>query len=85
MNWVLYKSENMPFHTDLNILFKPILDDINNFHWFLSDLEFSPWIEGETLLMEKLKRKYCILTNEEFNKLLAEDIQMIWASLLGRM
>ena len=82
MNWIIRKSSKMMFHTHLNELLIPISEDLDQFNWLLSDLEFnSTEINGE--LPINFDRDYFILPKNEFDKLLNADLQIWWGVILA--
>ena len=66
----------MEFHTYLNILLKPIIDEIANLNWFISDLDFMTGdIDGIPI---NFSQEYFFLSNTEFKDLLNSNTQIIW-------
>jgi hypothetical protein len=71
----------MEFHTHLNGVLKPIMDDIKDWGWLISDLDYFP--DTITNLPVDFERDYFILSSEEFQTLVDADPQIIWGVVLG--
>ncbi len=82
MNWVISESKKVKFHTHLNEILKPIIDDISEFNWLLSDLEFT-FMEEYDYLPININKDYSILSGSEFNIILNADIQIIWGVIIA--
>ena len=80
MEWILYGGKTFRFHTDLKTLLEPIKEDIAEFKWFMSDLDY---IANSLDIPLNFDQDYFILDKYEFKKLLSHDIQFIWGSILG--
>lgn len=74
MNWILRKTDKLEFHTNLTELLHPIFEDLKNFNWVLSDLDF---IAHEEIPIE-FGEDYYILDEKEFEKLAKARVQIIW-------
>jgi hypothetical protein len=68
------------FHIHLEEVVKPILNEISDFNWFLSALEY---IADTTDLPINLDKEYFVLDKHAFEKVLSYDIQFIWRAILG--
>jgi hypothetical protein len=74
MNWVIRDSEKIKFHTDLEGILKPIWNDLLNYSWIITDIDFissSPNplnFEQDIFFMDSL----------EFETLLNSNTQIIW-------
>ena len=42
MNWIIRSTKKVKFHTNLQEVLKPIWDNLEAYHWILTDLEFMP-------------------------------------------
>ncbi len=82
MNWVISKSKKIKFHTHLNEILKPIIDDISELNWLLSDLEFT-FMEDYDHLPMNFNKDYSIVSSSEFNIILNTNIQIIWGVIIG--
>lgn len=80
IDWILYRGETFQFHTCLQELLAPIRDDIRSFKWFLSDLNY---MADSADIPINLDNDYFMLSNDEFDSLLAHHIQFIWGTILG--
>lgn len=79
MNWIIRHSKRLAFHTDLKALLVPIWDDIKDFSWLISDLEF---MSSDPVPVD-YDHDYFILSPEEFNALVQADTQIIWGVISG--
>jgi hypothetical protein len=79
MNWIIQHSKRLSFHTDLRSLIVPIWNDIKDFSWLISDLEF---MSSDPVPVD-YDHDYFILSPEEFNILAQADAQIIWGVILG--
>jgi hypothetical protein len=71
----------MEFHTHLNEVLKPIMDDIKDWSWLISDLDYFP--DTITNLPVDFKHDYFILSAKEFQTLVDANPQIIWGVVLG--
>ncbi|WP_295650717.1 hypothetical protein [uncultured Mucilaginibacter sp.] len=81
MNWVIRHNEKIKFHTYLNQILEPILDDIRDYNWLLSDLEYVSHFPVK--LPIDLEQEYFILSPSDFNVLLNAEVQIWWGVVLG--
>jgi hypothetical protein len=81
MNWVIYKSQQMQFHTYLNEVLASILDDIKEYNWLIADVEFHSDFEGK--LPINMEKDYFILSSAQFDILLKAEVQIWWGTVLG--
>jgi len=81
MNWILRKSDKFDYHTNLTVIVRPIIDDLQNLNWLISDLEYISWVDYD--LPVNMDDDYLILSSEQFNQLANADMQIIWGVLLG--
>lgn len=74
MNWIIRDTTKIDFHTNLNEILKPILTDLQDYNWLLCDLDFI----AENPLPINFDKKYFILKNEDFQKIINSQTQIIW-------
>ncbi|WP_040625784.1 hypothetical protein [Mucilaginibacter paludis] len=71
----------MPYHTHLDQILKPILDDVGHYNWLLADLEYTSTFSDK--IPVDMDQDYFILAPEEFAELLKADLQIWWGVILG--
>ncbi|MCS3532987.1 hypothetical protein [Chryseobacterium sp. JUb7] len=74
MNWVIRSTKTIRFHTNLHEILKPIWNDLTEYDWVLSDLDF---ISDETIPIN-FDHDYFILNQEQFKELYQSYTQIIW-------
>ena len=74
MNWIIRNTSKIEFHTNLNEILKPISADLENYNWFLCDLDFM----SDSPLPINFDKDYFILKNEDFQKIADSRTQIIW-------
>lgn len=74
MNWILRSTKKIKFHTNLNEVLKPIWDDLTEYDWILTDLDF---ITNDEIPVN-FDQDYFILNKEQFKLLYLSDTQIIW-------
>lgn len=74
MNWIIKNTSKIDFHTNLNEILKPISTDLDNYNWFLCDLDFM----SDSPLPINFDKDYFILKNEDFQKITDSRTQIIW-------
>ena len=74
MNWIIRNTSKIDFHTNLKEILKPIATDLDNYNWFLCDLDFI----SEKPLPINFDQNYFILKNEDFQKIVNSETQIIW-------
>jgi hypothetical protein len=79
-DWILYRGRTFQFHTHLQEVLAPLRNDIREFKWFLSDIDY---MADSSDIPINLDQDYFILNKDEFESLLSHDIQFIWGSILG--
>ncbi|WKL47504.1 hypothetical protein Q1W71_21415 [Flavobacterium pectinovorum] len=79
MNWIIQHTEKLEFHTDLKELLKPILADIKDFTWVISDFDFI----GNKSLPINYERDFFVLSSDEFGEILNSEMQLIWGVVSG--
>ena len=83
MNWIINGNSRFEYHTHLNLILQPIMDDIDGFNWLISDLTFMILNVGNETLPINHENPYFILSSGEFDKVLKTDIQIIWGVIIG--
>ncbi|PBI91603.1 hypothetical protein BSF41_12050 [Flavobacterium sp. ACN2] len=79
MNWIIQKSDKLEFHTNLKEILKPILFEIQEYNWVISDLDFI----SDKELPINYEKEFVILTSQEFNEILNSQTQFIWGVISG--
>lgn len=74
MNWIIKNTSKIDFHTNLKEILKPISTDLDNYNWFLCDLDFM----SDLPLPINFDKDYFILKNEDFQKIADSRTQIIW-------
>jgi hypothetical protein len=82
MNWIISKSKKMQFHTDLDVLFKPIYDEIEKYNWILSDIEYNGTASHVNSPINH-QHDFFILSPDEFKRLISIDVQIYWGIILA--
>ncbi|MFD0748648.1 hypothetical protein ACFQZS_00750 [Mucilaginibacter calamicampi] len=80
MNWIIRESNKLLSHTHLNGLLKPIYDEVKDWNWLVSDVEY---ISNTEDLPINFDYDYFILSSIQFQQLVNADPQIIWGVLLG--
>jgi hypothetical protein len=80
MDWIIRYSKKMRSHTYLNVILAPFEEQIDNYNWVLTELEYNSNTEG---LPVDLDTNYFILSPVDFNILLKADIQIWWGVILA--
>lgn len=81
MNTILHTSDQMPFHTDLAVVFRALQGRQKEFNWLCTDVECYIDLPEFPYDPENKPRWF---TGEELTKLVEEHrIQFIWAVLSG--
>jgi len=81
MNWILRHSDKFDYHTNLKAVLAPIIEDIRDLKWLISDLEYTSW-EKEALPINMVD-DYLVLSRDQFSEVAEADMQIIWGVLLG--
>ncbi|KPH15205.1 hypothetical protein [Chryseobacterium sp. ERMR1:04] len=74
MNWIIRSTKIVKFHTNLHEVLKPIWEDLIDYDWVLTDLDFVTNNE----IPISLDKDYFVLSNEEFETLYQSRTQIIW-------
>jgi len=80
MNWIIRDSDKLWYHTNLKELVKPFYNELGNYNWVLSDLDF---ISDTTDLPINFDQDYFILSSSEFERLVSADMQIIWGAIVA--
>lgn len=81
MNWIIRNTEKLKFHTNLDVLLKPIEDDIHHLKWLVTDLEINT-SELQSLPINHDK-DWFLISAEEMNRLRNSDSQIVWGVFSG--
>ena len=81
MNWIIKDSKKLTCHTFLKEILVPILSDIKNYNWIITDLEFISGSNKELPINHD--NDYFILTAEEFSNLIKSEFQIVWGVIEG--
>jgi hypothetical protein len=77
-NLIIEKSEQMPFHTDMGLVFESFEGKQNEYNWLISNIELNEYPE------ELFERDPLWISGEELTKKLNQfKIQFIWAVFSG--
>lgn len=74
MNWIIRNTNKIEFHTNLKEILKPISTDLDNYNWLLCDLDFI----SDKKLPINFDEDYFILNNEDFQRIVDSQTQIIW-------
>lgn len=74
MNWIIRSAKKVKFHTNLQEILKPIWNELTEYDWVLTDLDY---ISDEELPIN-FNYDYFILNQEHFKLLYQSDAQIIW-------
>ncbi|SHE90817.1 hypothetical protein SAMN02787100_1114 [Chryseobacterium sp. OV279] len=74
MNWVIRSTKTIEFHTNLHEVLKPIWENLVDYDWILTDLDF---ITDDQLPIH-FNQDYFILNREEFSIIYQSRTQIIW-------
>lgn len=81
MNWIIKSTDKLIFHTNLDILLKPIENEIKDLKWLISDLEIN------TSEMDKLpinnKNNSFLISATEMDIIRKTDTQIVWGVFSG--
>ncbi|WP_235299778.1 hypothetical protein [Portibacter marinus] len=78
MNWIIKNRDKLRFHTNLNVLLKPIENDIQRFNWLINDLEINS-SELESLPINH-EQDWFLITSEQMEELRISDTQIVWGA-----
>lgn len=74
MNWIIRSTNTLKFHTNLQEVLKPIWNDLTEYGWVITDLDYISDIE----LPINFDYDYFILNQEQFKQIYQSDTQIIW-------
>lgn len=81
MNWIIKNNKQLKFHTDLNVLLRPIENEIKGLKWIVSDLDIN------TSELQKLPINYekdrFLISSSEMDIIRGTDTQIIWGVFSG--
>ena len=78
MNWIIRNTSKLKFHTNFDVLLRPIENEIERFNWLVNDLEIN------TSEMQKLPinhdKDWFLINSDQMNTLRRTDTQIIWGA-----
>lgn len=74
MNWIIRTTKTVRFHTNLHEILKPIWNDLKEYNWMLTDLDFIS--DQKTPI--NFEHDFFILNREQFKEVYESDTQIIW-------
>ena len=74
MNWVIKHSKKIKYQTDLEEILKPIWNDLQNYKWLITDVDFIT----DSQIALNFEKDYFFLDRDEFAQLMNSDTQIIW-------
>ncbi|WP_321345608.1 hypothetical protein [uncultured Draconibacterium sp.] len=81
MNWIISKTEKLNYHTDLKNLFIPLMHELDNYYWIISDLDFI-CSENEKIPIN-YEKDWFQLSSNEMKVLINSDTQIVWGVISG--
>ena len=79
MNWIIKNTKKLRSHTQLINLLTNDWIDIDNYNWFLSDLDVVNYADYEgNVLPINFMDNYHLPTNENFKIIVDSGLQVIW-------
>jgi hypothetical protein len=76
MNWIIQSTKKLKFHTNFEVLLKPIEDELSNLIWLTSDLEINT--DKMSDLPINHSKDWFIITQDEMEKIRKLDTQIVW-------
>jgi len=73
VNWIISKTK-IKFHTLLHEILKPIWQDLADYDWILTDLDF---MSDEKIPID-FDHDYFVLNSQQFEEVYQSDTQIIW-------
>jgi len=78
MNWIIKNRSKLGFHTNLEVLLKPIEEDIERFNWLINDLEInSSEINSLPINHEK---EWFYISSTQMEEIRISDTQIVWGA-----
>jgi hypothetical protein len=74
MNWVIRNSRKIRYQTDLEEILKPIWNDLLNYRWIITDVDFIT----DSQIPLNFENEFFFLDRNEFEKIMKSDTQIIW-------
>lgn len=81
MNWIIKNTSKLKYHTNLNVLLKPIENDIQNLKWLVSDLEIIT-SKAELLPIDN-KKDWFLISSQQMKTICQTDTQIVWGVFSG--
>lgn len=73
MNWIISKTQ-ISFHTNLYEILKPIWEDLSEYNWIITDVDF---ITDDNIPLD-FDHDYFISDKEKFETLYRSNTQIVW-------
>ncbi|MCW3170154.1 hypothetical protein OMO38_16630 [Chryseobacterium sp. 09-1422] len=74
MNWIIRSTKTVKYHTNLKEILKPIWENLGDYHWIITDIDFM----SDTELPINFNADYFFLTHAEFERIFQSNAQIIW-------
>lgn len=74
MNWIIRSTKIVKLHTNLNKILRPVWEDLKEYDWILTDLDF---ISDDTIPIH-FDQDTFILNTKQFEILFNSRTQIIW-------
>lgn len=74
MNWIIRSTKIVKLHTNLNEILRPVWEDLKEYDWILTDLDF---ISDDTIPIH-FDQDTFILNTKQFEILFNSRTQIIW-------
>ena len=78
MNWIIKNRSKLKFHTNLDVLLKPIEDDIQRFNWLINDLEINSSELGSLPINHD--KDWFYISSKQMEELRISDTQIVWGA-----
>lgn len=78
MNWIIKNRSKLGFHTNLEVLLKPIEGDIERFNWLINDLEINS-SEINSLPINH-KKEWFYISSTQMEEIRISDTQIVWGA-----
>lgn len=75
MNWIIKSTKIVKFHTNLYEVLQPIWENLIDYDWVLTDLDF---IQNVWKVPINFDKDYFVLNHDEFKQLYKSKAQIIW-------
>lgn len=79
MNWIIKNTKKLKYHTNLQVLFEPIIADLKQLEWLITDIDFMT----DDDIPINFEHDWFLLNDNEFLKLVNSRTQLIWGVIAG--